>query len=63
MAGAVLDNFPQEVEAAVCVCKYMAFGPLYNGSVRFKDYTVMADSLFFPTLGIEVLKGDPLHEL
>ena len=41
----------------------MAFGPLYNGSVRFKDYTVMADSLFFQTLGIEVLKGDPLHEL
>lgn len=62
MAGAVLENFPQEVEAAVCVCKYMAFGPLYNGSVRFKDYTVMADSLF-QTLGIEVLKGDPLHEL
>ena len=63
VAGAVLENFPQEVEAAVCVCKYMAFGPLYNGSVRFKDYTVMADSLFFQTLGIEVLKGDPLHEL
>lgn len=46
VAGAVLENFPQEVEAAVSVCKYMAFGPLYNGSVRFKDYAVMADSLF-----------------
>lgn len=63
VAGAVLENFPQEVEAAVNVCKYMAFGPLYNGSVRFKDYTVMADSLFFQTLGIDVLRGDPLHEL
>ena len=63
VAGAVLENFPQEVEAAVSVCKYMAFGPLYNGSVRFKDYAVMADSLFFQTLGIEVLRGDPLHEL
>lgn len=62
VAGAVLENFPQEV-AAVSVCKYMAFGPLYNGSVRFKDYTVMADSLFFQTLGIDVLRGDPLHEL
>ena len=63
VAGAVLENFPQEAEAAVNVCKYMAFGPLYNGSVRFKDYTVMADSLFFQTLGIDVLRGDPLHEL
>lgn len=63
VAGAVLENFPQEVEAAVSVCKYMAFGPLYNGSVRFKDYAVMADSLFFQTLGINVLRGDPLHEL
>ena len=59
----VLENFSQEVEAAVSVCKYMVFGPLYNGSVRFKDYTVMADSLFFQTLGIDVLRGDPLHEL
>lgn len=63
VAGAILENFPQEVESAVCICKYLVRGPLYNGSVRFSDYTVMADSLFFRTLGIPVLSGDPVKDL
>jgi len=63
VAGAILENFPNEVEAAVNTCRYMANGPLYNGSVRFNDNKIMADSLFFQTMGIEVLSGDPLHEL
>lgn len=63
VAGAILENFPNEVEAAVNTCRYRAKGPLYNGSVRFNDSKIMADSLFFQTMGIEVLSGDPLREL
>ena len=63
VAGFILENFPDEVESAVNVCKYMVFGPLYNGSVRFSDYKIMADSLFFRTMGIEVLTGDAVQEL
>jgi putative ABC transport system permease protein len=63
VAGFILENFPDEVESAVNVCKYMVFGPLYNGSVRSSDYKIMADSLFFRTMGIEVLTGDAVQEL
>lgn len=62
VAGAILENFPKEVEAATSTNRYAAGGPLYHGSVRFDDRKVMADSLFFRTMGIEVLRGDP-HEL
>lgn len=46
VAGTILESFPDEVEAAVTICKYMVTGPLYNGSVRFSDNKIMADSLF-----------------
>lgn len=59
VAGAILENFPKEVEAATCICRYTANEPLYNGSVRFNETKIMADSLFFKTMGIEVLRGDP----
>ena len=59
VAGAILDNFPEEVEAATSICKWAASLPLYNGSVRFDDNKIMADSLFFQTMGIEVLSGNP----
>lgn len=58
VAGAILENFPKEVEAATCICRYTANEPLYNGSVRFNETKIMADSLFFKTMGIEVLRGD-----
>lgn len=63
VAGTILESFPDEVEAAVTICKYMVTGPLYNGSVRFSDNKIMADSLFFRTMGIEVLTGDAVREL
>lgn len=59
VAGAILENFPNEVEAATATCSWTASRPLYNGSVRFDDHKLMVDSLFFQTMGIEVLKGDP----
>ena len=63
VAGAILENFPDAVEAATSVCLYSATQPVYNGNVRFTDRKVMADSLFFRTMGIEVLSGDPVKEL
>ena len=59
VAGAILENFPKEVEAATCICRYTANQPLYYGSVRFDEKKIMGDSLFFKTMGIEVLRGDP----
>ena len=37
--------------------------PLYYGSVRFEANKVTADSLFFQTMGIDVLSGVPEKEL
>ncbi len=63
MAGAILENFPDQVEAATCAMAETAAMPLYNGAVRFDDFKMMADSLFFCTMGIEVLNGDPERDL
>lgn len=62
VAGAILENFPNEVEAATSIA-YFVNGPLYNGSVRFDEGILLADSLFFRTMGIEVLSGNPEKEL
>ncbi len=62
VAGAILENFPKEVEAAVSILAHLP-SPLYNGSVRFNERMVAADSLFFQTMGIEVLSGNPVKDL
>ena len=56
VAGAILENFPKEVE-------YFVSSPLYNGSVRIDARKILADSLFFKTMGIEVLSGNPEKDL
>jgi putative ABC transport system permease protein len=58
VAGAILENFPEEVEAATSTCRWIVAPPLYYGEVRFDEQKVMADSLFFQTMGIEVLRGN-----
>lgn len=62
VAGAILENFPREVEAATSFCHWMT-SPLYNGSNSFDIEKIQADSLFFRTMGIEVLSGNPEKEL
>ena len=62
MAGAILENFPKEVEAATSIA-YFVSSPLYNGSVRIDARKILADSLFFKTMGIEVLSGNPEKDL
>ena len=62
MAGAILENFPEQVEAATSTC-YWKNSPLYNGNIRFDEKKIVADSLFFQTMGIEVLSGNPVKDL
>lgn len=51
-------EFPKEVESATSIA-YFVSSPLYNGSVRIDARKILADSLFFKTMGIEVLSGNP----
>lgn len=62
VAGAILENFPKEVEATASIA-YFVSSPLYNGSVRIDARKILADSLFFKTMGIEVLSGNPEKDL
>ena len=62
VAGAILENFPKEVEAATSFCRWMT-SPLYNGNNGFDIKKIQADSLFFRTMGIEVLSGNPEKDL
>ena len=62
VAGAILENFPEQVEAATSTC-YWKNSPLYNGNIRFDEKKIVADSLFFQTMGIEVLSGNPVKDL
>ena len=56
------QNFPEQVEAATSTC-YWKNSPLYNGNIRFDEKKIVADSLFFQTMGIEVLSGNPVKDL
>ena len=62
-AGGILDAMPEIVESAASTGSWPVSAPIYNGRVRFDDFKVAADSLFFQTMGIEVLSGDPVREL
>lgn len=63
LAGGVFEAMPDMVESATTTGHYPVSSPLYNGDVRFKEYKVVADSLFFRTMGIEVLSGNPVQDL
>lgn len=63
LAGAILESFSKEVEGATCTCRYLASWPLYYGDHRFDERKLCADSLFFQTMGIEVLSGNPVQDL
>lgn len=62
-AGGVLEAMPDIVESATSTGQWMVSAPLYNGNARFNESKVAADSLFFQTMGIEVLSGNPLNDL
>ena len=54
----IADEFPDEVESATTSCSL--FGSNYHlGERKFNFATVMADTLYFTTLGLKVLEGNP----
>lgn len=59
LPGAILENFPEEVESASIVADWGNTN-YFNGSHRISLGTVYSDSLFFKTMGIEILKGNPV---
>ena len=63
VAGAILENFPDQVESATCTVRWLVGNPLYYGNTRFDERKVAADSLFFRTMGIEVLSGNPVKDM
>ncbi len=63
MAAGILEAMPDVVESATSTGTWMVSSPLYNGNVCFKEEKVAADSLFFQTMGIEVLSGNPVKDL
>ena len=63
VAGGILESFPEQVESATCTSRWMASSPLYYGNTRFNETKIAADSLFFRTMGIEVLSGNPVKDL
>ena len=63
LAGGTFEALPDMVESASTVSTWLASDPLYNGEVAFDDRKVVADSLFFQTMGIEVTSGNPVQDL
>lgn len=62
LAGAILENFSEQVESATMYIDWWR-NPLYVDDKPFGGYKVVADSLFFSTMGIEVLSGNPARDL
>lgn len=64
LAGAVCEHFPEEILAATTVSKYRLNNHIWLGNTDYGSVgNVVADSLFFETMGVEVLQGNPRREL
>lgn len=55
--GSMRDELPEIESATVCRIYYGSFS-LYHDNNKYTPRTMMADSLFFRTMGIQVLRGD-----
>ena len=62
-AAGIFESMPDVVESATSVGKWMVSEPLFYADTRYDEYKVTADSLFFQTMGIEVLSGNPVQDL
>lgn len=57
---AVRENFPEEVDCATVVTRRSSVGTYYNENHRYdKLKSIYADSYYFRTMGIDVLREDP----
>ena len=62
-AGATFEALPDMIESATTVSIWLASQPLYHGETKFDIRKIVADSLFFETMGIEVTSGNPIQDL
>ena len=63
LAGGTFEALPDMVESATTVSTWLASNPIYYGEAQFDEKKVVADSLFFLTMGIEVTSGNPVQDL
>lgn len=61
LAGGTLENMPDLVES-VTMCRGMG-NQLSKDGETHEIRTIVADSLFFNTMGIDVLKGNPVTDM
>lgn len=57
--GAIYEDFPEAIESVTVVSGWSGENTLFKDNIRLQPKMVMADSLFFQTMGIEVISGDP----
>lgn len=58
-AGTILNSFPEQVESATTLADFCS-NVLVHGNTKHKGNIIMADSLYFPTMGIQLYEGNPL---
>ena len=63
LAGSTFEALPDMVESACTSSEWLLDQPLYNGEAAFDDFKILADSLIFQTMGIEVTSGTPVQDL
>ncbi|MCD8079181.1 MAG: ABC transporter permease [Bacteroides sp.] len=57
--GGIVENLSDEVESATLVRQWYGDQPLYHEEHRLTPEFILADTLYFRTMGITVLSGDP----
>lgn len=62
VAGIIYEHFPEQVEEAASTWSANP-AVVYNGTQYWPGTTVCSDSLFFDTMGIKVLRGNPRKDL
>ncbi len=60
LAGGILNEIPEMVEYSAIQRPYGS-GPLTLGDKTFERKWMVADSLFFKTMGVEILEGQPMQ--
>lgn len=59
LAPAMAEDMPEWVESATTVYTFVGL-PVYNENKRIDARYIMADTCFFRTMGIDILKGNPV---
>ena len=63
LAGGTFEALPDMIESATTVSTWLASDPIYYEEASFDERKIVADSLFFQTMGIEVTSGNPVQDL